>query len=344
MRLDLLKRGVNLGGWISQYGEIDPHHFDAFITREDIRQISDWGFDHVRLPVDYDVLEDKNIPGKYLERGFDHINDCLAWCADSGLRVILDLHKAPGYAFDEQGQNDFETNPARQEHFIALWRALTQRFAAVDQDLLAFELLNEVVFEDATKWNAIVEKTIKAIRSIDQDRLILFGGNYYSSVDTLSELPQFADENVQSKFHFYLPLSVTHQKAYWVPPLLELDQTVDYPGRADGLEAYLSAHPEYGWRLADEIGVEFNEAYLRKLLAPAVEFMRERHTGLHCGEFGVIDRAPMQTRLNWTRDLVKILKNLGIGYAYWTYKAMDFGLVDARGNVIHRELINILTG
>jgi hypothetical protein len=96
--------------------------------------------------------------------------------------------------------------------------------------------------------------------------------------------------------------------------------------------------------LADEIDVEFNEAYLRMRLAPTVEFMRERHAGLHCGEFGAIDRAPMQTRLNWTRDMVKILRNLGIGYAYWTYKAMDFGLVDTRGNVVHRELINILTG
>lgn len=344
MQQDVLKKGINLGGWISQYGDYDLHHFNTFITRDDILQIREWGFDHVRLPVDYDVLENKNAPGKYLDSGFDAIYRCLAWCAAADLRVILDLHKAPGYAFDEQNQNDFETNLARQNHFIALWKEITWRFASVNQDLLAFELLNEVVFEDATKWNEIVEKTLKAIRTIDHDRLIFFGGNYYSSVDTLSELPKFDDENVQNKFHFYLPLSVTHQKAYWVPPLLELNQSVDYPGRADDLEAYLSAHPEYTWRLADEIDVEFNEVYLRKRLAPAVEFMRERRTGLHCGEFGVIDRAPMQARINWTRDMVRILRNLGIGYAYWSYKAMDFGLVDAEGKVVNQEVIDILAG
>jgi aryl-phospho-beta-D-glucosidase BglC (GH1 family) len=47
-----LKIGINLGGWISQYKYFDPRHFDTFITKEDIRRISDWGFDHIRLPID----------------------------------------------------------------------------------------------------------------------------------------------------------------------------------------------------------------------------------------------------------------------------------------------------
>ena len=30
------QKGVNLGGWISQFAEYDPIHFKTFITREDI--------------------------------------------------------------------------------------------------------------------------------------------------------------------------------------------------------------------------------------------------------------------------------------------------------------------
>jgi hypothetical protein len=52
----------------------------------------------------------------------------------------------------------------------------------------------------------------------------------------------------------------------------------------------------------------------------------------------------MQTRINWTRDMVRILRNLGIGYAYWSYKAMDFGLVDAEGKIVDQELVDILAG
>ncbi len=56
-------RGVNLGGWFSQIDAIhgnNPEHFigeeahlESFLGPEDFRRIKDWGFDHVRLPVDY---------------------------------------------------------------------------------------------------------------------------------------------------------------------------------------------------------------------------------------------------------------------------------------------------
>jgi len=344
MRSDALKKGINLGGWLSQFEDQNPRHFDTFITKDDTDRISQWGFDSIRLPVDYVVLEDVDHPGSYIQSGFDIISQCLEWCENAGLRVILDLHKAPGYAFDEQDKNDFETNPVKQTRFVNLWREITHRFYSIDQEILAFELLNEVVFKDWRIWNVILERALREIRTIDEHRLVLFGGNYYSAVDTLGDLPELNDEQLLPKFHFYLPLSVTHQKAYWVPSLLAFDCEVSYPGKADGLGEFLEKHPDYAWRLNDEIDAAFNVDFLRRRLAPAVEFIRARHSALHCGEFGVIDRAPMQTRLNWTRDVVNIFRELGIGYAYWTYKAMDFGLVDSQGNIINHELIDILVG
>jgi aryl-phospho-beta-D-glucosidase BglC (GH1 family) len=49
--------GINLGGWFSQC-EHTKEHYDSFIGKEDIARISKWGFDHLRLPVDYDLVED----------------------------------------------------------------------------------------------------------------------------------------------------------------------------------------------------------------------------------------------------------------------------------------------
>ena len=54
------KNGVNIGGWISQFGTYDEDHFDTFIVESDIKEISEFGFDHVRVPVDYMVLEDED--------------------------------------------------------------------------------------------------------------------------------------------------------------------------------------------------------------------------------------------------------------------------------------------
>lgn len=343
MEKNSLKKGVNLGGWLSQFKKYDHEHFGSFIQKEDIRRIAGWGFDHVRLPVDYSILEKDSAPGNYLESGLDYISTCMAWCCEIGLRVILDLHKAPGYAFDAQLENTIDKNPDMQNRFFGIWQAITKRFRSTDPDLLAFELLNEVNFPDSEIWNNLVEKAVEIIRSIDDQRLILVGGNCYSSVDYLDEIRIIADQRILYKFHYYLPHAVTHQKAYWLEGLFEFNSEVAYPGKAAGLSEFLMDHPEYRPRLEEEAGAYFDRDYLHRRLKSALEFSNCIGQPIHCGEFGVIDRAPMQTRLNWTRDIVSLFDENAIGYAYWSYKAMDFGLVDHSGKVVSQELIGILT-
>ena len=70
------QKGVNLGGWISQFAKYDHEHFRSFIQKKDIAYIASLGFDHVRLPVDYNVLEDEE--GNPLETGFGYLRSCFA--------------------------------------------------------------------------------------------------------------------------------------------------------------------------------------------------------------------------------------------------------------------------
>ena len=35
------QKGVNLGGWISQFRKYDKAHFDSYITEEDIRKVNE---------------------------------------------------------------------------------------------------------------------------------------------------------------------------------------------------------------------------------------------------------------------------------------------------------------
>jgi hypothetical protein len=62
---------------------------------------------------------------------------------------------------------------------------------------------------------------------------------------------------------------------------------------------------------------------------------------VYCREFGVYEGAPMYTRLNWTRDFILFLNESDIGRAYWTYKALDFGLVDKDGRDVDQGLIEL---
>ena len=89
--------GVNLGGWLSQCDHT-KETYDTFITEKDIENISKWGLDHIRVPIDYDLVETET--GEYIESVFDYIQRAIDWCGKFGLNMILDLHKTFGFSFD----------------------------------------------------------------------------------------------------------------------------------------------------------------------------------------------------------------------------------------------------
>jgi len=78
-RFDGFMFGANLGGWLSQFDEDTKEHFDSFITEKDIVRIKEAGFDHVRVPVDYVVIEDEQ--GEPIESGYEYLENCVEWCS-----------------------------------------------------------------------------------------------------------------------------------------------------------------------------------------------------------------------------------------------------------------------
>lgn len=325
-----LNRGINLGGWLSQYKIFDRAHFNTFIQEADIARIASWGLDHIRLPVDYPVLEETLPNERYDVSGFEYIDQCLNWCQKYALNLLIDLHKAPGYAFGEWERASLFSNPQHRDRFIKIWAGLADHYRGVES--VVFELLNEIKLPDSSPWNQLVKEVITIIHEIDANRSIILGGNHYNSPDQLQNLDIYEDHHILYTFHFYFPMVVTHQRAYWVPLLKNISQTVEYPG----------IYPEINSFGADMIGNFMDRGLLKDFLLPALDFMKNTGKSVYCGEFGVIDQAPIETRINWTRDMVSIFNKFNIGWALWTYKAMDFGLVDLEGNVISKELIDTI--
>lgn len=345
--MDFLKSynaGVNLGGWISQFRKYDQGHFGKFITEDDIKRIASWGMDHVRLPVDYIILEDDSDPFIYREDGFRHIDNCLQWCKNSGLNIILDLHKTPGYSFGTRAENSLFDDVNMQKRFLGIWAAIAKRYVN-EQFNLVFELLNEIVEPTSYRWNALVKKAVQVIRDVDDDRGIIVGGNFYNSVHMLKELVLFDDPRIYQTFHFYEPIMFTHQKAPWMDVTSAYGKEVTYPGDFRDFEEFLRMKPEYAeskWS-KDFEGRPNDKKLMLKLLSDATDFIKYAQKPLYCGEFGVIERAPLQSRINWNRDFIDIMNEYGIARAYWSYKGMDFGLVDREGKIVSQELINILS-
>ena len=334
--------GVNLGGWLSQCREPDEKHFESFITREDIINIAGMGLDHVRLPVDYEHIEDES--GRPVPYGYDYIDKCVGWCAGAGLNVLIDLHRTYGYTFDplERGadREKFFFDPAMQERFLNLWRRLAERYGKCSN--VAFDLLNEVIADSvAEAWNGIAARAVKAIREYAPETWIVIGGVRYNHVTAVPWIQKPDDDRIVFNFHCYEPLVFTHQKAYWMdamPQDLEMDYPMDmaeYSGIAEAVEQSLPL-PE------DRMRGTFGPDFFEEMFGPAVRHAEANGAPLYCGEYGVIDQAPAGSTLRWLRDITSVMDRHGIGRALWTYKEMDFGITGPHYEPIRDEMLKLL--
>lgn len=305
-------RGVNLGGWLSQC-DYSEDRLNNFIKEEDIAKISSWDLDHVRIPVDYNVLEEE--AGVYKADGFAHIDRAIEWCRKYKLNLVLDLHKTAGFSFDfgEQEKGFFEDEKL-QERFYLLWEEIARHYGA-DSEHIAFELLNEVTepsYIDA--WNRISNECIRRIRAIAPDTIILVGSYYNNSACAVKDLAAPYDSKVVYNFHCYEPMKFTHQGATWTNFL----------------------NPEDRMSF-EESGVDC--AYFVKLFESAIEAAKRNNTELYCGEYGVIDVASPEDTVKWYKIIHRVLDNYGIARSAWSYKEMDFGLSDARLDGVRNELL-----
>ena len=314
-KLKGFERGVNFGGWMSQC-DYSKERLDGFITEPDFANVAGWGLDHIRLPIDFNILE--NDDGTYKDDGFERIENAVLLAKKYGLNIIIDLHKTAGFSFDHfENETGFFESEAYQKRFLNLWEQLAKRFGKYS-DIAAFELLNEVTeqrFIDV--WNRVSNECIEVIRKYAPDIPILVGSYWNNSPDALPDLAAPHDENVYYNFHCYAPLHFTHQGAYWTR---EIDQEARYTFE----EAKIT--PDV-----------FENSF-----AKAVAKAEAEGTGVYCGEYGVINKAAPEDTLKWFKMINSVFEKFGIGRAAWSYKEMDFGLSDERMKPVIDELVKYL--
>jgi len=334
-----LNRGINFGGWLSQCDHTKKR-YDTFLGKADVARVARWGFDHIRLPFDYNVIEDEQ--GNEKPDGYAYLDSMASWCEEYRLDLILDLHKAAGYDFSlvgSDGHNTLFNNRALQKRFVALWEKVASRYGNMSH--IAFELLNEVVEENlASSWNSLIAEAVRAIRKYAAESVIIYGGIQWNSARTLKYLDKPADKNIIYTFHFYEPLIFTHQKAPWVPNM-PMDAEIHYP---ETTAYYIEQSKVLGYKGKDVTDADSKDSgftLIRDMVREAKDVADKAGARLYCGEFGVIDRAPCADTLGWFTDVLSVFGDDHIGCAIWSYKEMDFGLIDAHYDPIRDELIEL---
>ncbi len=312
-------RGVNLGGWLmpegyimqapnrghrffrarfikelgeAAYQEIEEAFRANFIREEDFRLIAGMGFNHVRLPFHYELLEPE--PFVYSEDGIKYLEQAVAWGKKHGVRVILDMHAVPGaqnqdWHSDSDGRMLFYSSKVYQQRAAALWQVIAERFKD-EPAVIGYDILNETVIDDPKPMNAYYHAAIKAIRHVDPRHIIFVEGNLWSR--DIECLDRFEDDNLVLGIHFYEPLELTFN---YIPGLV---------------------YPLNGRKIL------WDKKYMRTRLDPSANIARQRGRALWCGEFGVHGRGGKYGEDGWVRDITAHFKALDIHWTYWTWKAV----------------------
>jgi len=317
-------KGFNLLDFFSPTPPRDPSR--GITTEEDLKWMSDWGFDFIRIPMAYprylsfdrsrDITKEEVY--KMDEKVLEEIDKLIYTANKYKMHVSLNLHRGPGYCINAGFHEPFNLwkDKEAQDAFNFHWGMWAKRYKNVSSDKLSFDLLNEPAYiEDMNDQHAskvaltgetyrlVAEGASKAIRAVSPDRLIVADGNRGGSLVT----PELIDLNLAQSCRGYWPGNISHYQASWASKDPASDPTPVWPGTMNG------------------------KYYSRKELAefyqPWIDLM-DKGIGVHCGECGCYSKTPHEVFLAWFGDVIDILTNAGIGYALWNFRG-DFGIMDS---------------
>lgn len=337
-------RGFNLVDFFQAFSRGEEGA--GMVAEDDLRWIRDWGFDYIRLPMDYWLWIDadwrqtrKLSPddmNKINEGALAKVDRAVELCRKHGLHVTLNFHRAPGYCINDPGREPFVLwrDQAAEDAFLFHWELFAKRYKGESRKDVSFNLVNEAPSPRAgymthEDYARVMTRATERIRAISPDRVIIVDGLEVGN----KVVEELAPLGVAQSVHAYHPGRLTHYRAGWV------DRN--------------SSFPMPSWPLLKADGsVELDRKGLERHYAPWAELAR-RGIGVHCGECGCYNKTPYSVFTAWMRDVLEILKGHGIGWALWNFRG-TFGILNSgrtdiayeawKGHKLDRELLRLLQG
>jgi len=315
----IVLKGVNLGGWLMMEAYIlhapnfavqlfkkefekklgprslrsfEKEFRNNFVKESDIKHISKLGFNCIRLPFNYRLVESS--PYKFNKNGLAYLDIVIKWAKKYGIWIILDLHAAPGsqnhdWHSDSLGDAELWTKRSNQKRTLAIWKFLAKRYK--DEECIAgYDLINESVLSNTKLLNKFYKEIIRAIRSVDKNHILFIEGSKWAmDIDCLDN---FNDDNYVLSIHHYLPLEYTFN---FIP------------------------HLSYPLKSKKEI---WGKSEARKYLRKYKKISDKRKVPIFVGEFGINSRRGLYGEDKWLKDTLDCFKEFNFHWTYWTYKAI----------------------
>ena len=335
-------RGFNLLGmfrWTESTKEQDrkdtrsPGRF----SEEQFKWIAEWGFNFVRLPMDYrNFLVSTNDWTTFKEESFRKVDEAVGFGRKYGVHVQLCLHRAPGFTclgWDPEPTH-LETDAESQRLFFAIWREFARRYCGRPNREVSFNPLNEPsrkAFTEA-QFNQVFGDCVKAIHAVDPGRFVMLDGLATASQPAMA----FRDVPLTGQaFRGYVPHAISHYGTFYVAqPPREPEWPIDPVLLAEGKRG----HDRWIYTLPEEA-------------CDAFKPLQDTGYPVMIGEFGCYSAIRHETCLKWMEHCLRLWRSRNLGWALWNLDGM-FGVLDSgrkdvayekfHGHLLDRKMLELL--
>jgi glucan 1,3-beta-glucosidase len=163
---------------------------ENWITPRDFKIIKSFGFNVIRLPFNYRLLEDDDKPFELKPDAFKWLDRAIEMAEAEGLYVILDMHGVPGgqsidHPTGRSGQNKLWGDPIYAKRTANLWKHIANRYkdrASIAGYDLINEPYNDFKGDIRPRLREIFVEIYDAVRAVDKRHIVfapapLWGGH-----------------------------------------------------------------------------------------------------------------------------------------------------------------------
>ena len=286
---------------------------NAKYVEPDFEWMAAWGFNFVRLPLDYRCWTDPEKPYELDEKILKEIDQAVEFGKRYNVHVNINLHRAPGYCVNPPKEKlDLWKEDEAVKQFCHQWRSFAKRYKGLPNERVSFDLINEPSGSLAsTDYTRVMSAAIDAIREVDPERLIVVDGLSWGTRPVF----ELVDKKVAQSTRGYNPMQVSHYKASWI----------------EGSDKW----PVPEWPLKMGNGIFDKERYRREYIEPW-KALQQKGSGVHVGEWGAFNKTPHSVVLAWMEDLLSLWKEAGWGCSMWNFRG-SFGILDSGRDDVQYE-------